>query len=670
MKTKQTRYKKVFLYLALPIFLAVFFVFVRSATARIVINEIMVGEDKFSNNEFVELYNDSKNDVILNNYKLKIKKTVTGLENYLVNDSVFKGIIKGNGYFVIAYPEYKEAINANLGYSTKSYPLANNNSVLLYDNLGTLVDLVGFGSAPLSEEKPALNPSVGQSIGRLEGKDTGDNSKDFAVQDPTPGKENVKLEEKIPDPLKIYSDKIQISELFPNPFQVKYEEYIEIYNGTANDVDLLGWKLHDASKSGEYIFLKSTMISAKKYLAIFKTDFKFALNNSGEESVTLFDPNGKEISKALYDGSKQNLSYNFDGDRWRWSKFLTPGDANVFNNEPYGTVKIDEDFFVNTYGDFSVSTGDGDGDKVSVTWDFGDRHKSYLAKTRHKYVKEGKYTGSVKLSDGSEDILKEFTIEVRQFPHPKVRIIGINANPDGADTGKESLTIKNQSNKKINLKGWSIATGWKKFTNHPIKEDVIIKKNKTEELTADVSSFTLNNTKAKIQLRYPDGKVAQEVKYKKANEISEGEIYQKVKGGWTWLQKISNDKLQIPNKIQNSIDNSQEAIDNNQNTIISLSSVISNQSSEIQNTDEGIGEEVGRRVEIKRENRLLKNNSELVKIELLKTQPRVLGAETVREVGGQYFFTPQVEQKHYLISFWEKLLASLNAGMNHVLNYF
>jgi hypothetical protein len=61
---------------------------------------------------------------------------------------------------------------------------------------------------------------------------------------------------------------------------------------------------------------------------------------------------------------------------------------------------------------------------------------------------------------------------------------------------------------------------------------------------------------------------------------------------------------------------------------------------------------------------------ELVNIELLKNQPAVLGAETVREVGGQYFFTSQVEQKHYLVSFWEKLFASLNAEMNHVLNYF
>ncbi len=663
---KKTEYLRVFSSLALPIFLAVFFVFkshVFAAGPSVVINEIMTADQNSTKNEFIELYNQGSQDVDLAGFRL-VKKTASGSESTLVSSAKFVGIIKSHGYFVIAYPDFKNSVETDLVYSSASYSIADDNTVLLYDENGEMIDKVGYGGASDFETKAAQNPEAGFSLGRLEGKDTADNSQDFAVQNPSPGKENKKLAEKISDPLKTSSNKIQITELFPNPFQAKYEEYVELYNGTGEDIDLLGWTLHDASKSGKYTFPESLILKAKKYLAVFKKDFKFALNNSGQESVTLFDPNGKEVFKVQYDGSKKDVSYNFDGNRWRWSKFLTPGTENIFNNEPYGTVKMDEDIFVNVYANFSVSIGDLDGDKISVTWDFGDGHKSYLAKTKHKYVKEGKYSVRVKLSDSSEDVVKNFTVEVGQVPHPKVRIVAINANPKGADTGEESLTIENQSKKKINLNGWSIATGWKKFVNHPIKEDVIIKKDKTAQVTSDVSSFSLNNTKARIQLRYPDGKVAQEVKYKKAEGIQDGEVYQKVKGGWVWKIVISNQELVTSNKNikvseqeavddnQKAISNEQEAKDNNQNTL----DLTTGQSGNVQDD--------------KRENKILTGEDDLVKIELLKNQPAVLGAETVREVGGQYLFTPQIEQKHYLVSFWEKLFTNLNADITFLLNSF
>jgi len=651
--------------LALPIFLAVFFVCkldVFAFSPGIIINEIQTAGVS-ANDEFIELYNPSSSSVDISKWSIQYRGgsgAVYYKKNFESNNT-----IPAHGYFLVAHggnenysgvAAYNMSWSQGLSSSGGTIFLVNNQNSLVSGADASIVDKVGYGASSDYEKVSAKNPVSKESIGRIDGKDTDDNSQDFTIQDPSPGKENKKMEEKIPEPPKTYCDKIQITELFPNPFQSQYEEYIELYNGTKEDVDLIDWTLHDASKSGKYSFPAGVVIKAEKYLAIFKKDFKFALNNSGDESVTLFDPNGKEISKALYDGSKRDVSYDFDGSRWRWSKFLTPGQENVLNNEPYGTVKIDDQAYVNVYVNFLVSVGDLDGDAVKITWDFGDGHKSYMVSTKHKYTETGKYEASVKLSDGSEDVVKNFTVEVGEVSHPKVRIVAINANPKGADTGEESLTIENKSNKKINLKGWSIATGWKKFTNHPIKEDVIIKKNKTKELTADVSSFTLNNTKAKIQLRYPDGKVAQEVKYKKTSEIGEGEIYQKVKGGWVWKIVISNQELVTSNKNtkvseQEAVDSEQGTINNRQDTIIKIQ-----ETSEEQNT--------------KRENKILTGEDDLVKIELLKNQPTVLGAETVREVGGQYFFTPQIEQKHYLVSFWERILTKLNTGMNQLLNYF
>ena len=455
----------------------------------IIINEIQAAGTS-ANDEFIELYNPSSSSVDISKWSIQYRGG-SGASYYKKNFED-KNIISAGGYFLIAHSgagnyagtePYDMSWSQSLSSTGGTIFLVNNQNSLVSGADASIVDKVGYGASSDYEKASAKNPNNVQSIGRLDGKDTDDNSQDFTIQDPSPGKENKKMEEKIPEPPKIYCDKIQITELFPNPLKVKYEEYIELYNGTTENIDLLGWALHDASKSGKYTFPVGFIIKAKEYLAVFKKDFRFALNNSGDESVTLFDPVGKEVFRAAYDGSKNDVSYNFDGKLWRWSKFLTPGEENIFNNQPYGTTKIDEDIFVNVYAIFLVSIGDLDGDKISVTWDFGDGHKSYMVSTKHKYTETGKYEASVKLSDGSEDVVKNFIVEVGEVSHPKVRIVAINANPKGADTGEESLTIENQSKKKINLNGWSIATGWKKFTNHPIKEDIIIKKNKTKDLT-------------------------------------------------------------------------------------------------------------------------------------------------------------------------------------------
>ncbi len=675
MNTKRKiKYAVVFLSLALPIFLAVFFVFNEKAWSSeggidkgdIIINELMwMGMGSSTSDEWLELKNTTAK--LINLDECQTVKVIDDKE-IIVTASLKDQTISPKDYFVISYKTRDDSkINTDTHKALSYLSLSNTTLRLILKCSGNIIDTAGDGKIPFAGENSLIKKSMERNDIFTDGAmkyswhtcSVAENIDANTTDCATPGAENSKLAEKIPESPKVYSDKIQITELFPNPFQAQYEEYIELYNGTAEKVDLAGWTLHDASKTGKYTFPVGFLIKAKEYLAIFKKDFKFALNNSGDERVTLFDPNGKEVSKALYDGSKRNLSYNFDGNRWRWSKFLTPGAENILNSEPYGTLKIDDDVYENVYANFSISTGDSDGDSVKVTWDFGDGHKSYLLKTRHKYLATGKYLASVKLTDGSEETLKEFEVEVQKIPHPKVALVAVKANPKGKDSEFETLTIKNNSKKKINLKGWSIATGTKKLANHPIKESVVIKKGKAKEITRQVSSFSLNNKKAKVELRYPDGKIASKLKYDHGKvSIAEDEVYEKTKGGWVWIEKISNDKSQIPNKSQDAIDNIQNSIDNSQDTIEDIQNTID---SEWEGERKGVGLP------------LWESNSqggELVNIELLKNQPAVLGAEMVREVGGQYFFTSQVEQKHYLVSFFENLLASLNVGMNQMLNYF
>jgi hypothetical protein len=668
------RIKKSFKYqTALLLFFAVFFIFsekLSANTSSIVINEIEVA-GLTANDEFIELYNTTLKPVDISTWSIQYKGG--GGANYYKKNFVSGSVIPARGYFLVAHggsgnysgtAAYDMSWSQALSSAGGTIFFVDNQTLLANGSDAAIIDKVGYGVTTEFEILAAIKPAANQSIERKKFQDTNNNNEDFALAaslSPTASgclenPEKCKIEEVKNDeiaPKKTYPTAINITELFPNPFASQYEEYVELYNGTTEDVDLAGWTLHDASKSGKYTFAQSVILKAQKYLAIFKKDFKFALNNSGNESVTLFDPNGTEVSKAQYDGSKRNVSYNFDGSRWRWSKFLTPGSENILNNEPSGSLKIDKDVFAGVYADFSVSVGDLDGDKVKVTWDFGDKHKSYLSKTRHKYEKEGIYAGSVKLSDGSEDVLNDFMVEVRKYPHPKIRIIAINANPKGADSEKETLTIENKSKKKINLKGWSVATGWKDFINHPIREDFIIAKNKSKEITSKFSSFTLNNAKAKIQLRYPNGKVAHEVKYKSANKtIADGEIYRKVESGWAWVET------------QKSSVTSHQSSENT-----NLSPVIEN--TEIKEVEENKIEETVVPIEIKKEKKIALLNNENIKIELLKTQPQVLGTETVREVSGQYFFTPEIsEQEHYAIVFLKNILSGLNSKLNMLLNFF
>lgn len=659
---------------------------VRAKENNIVINEIQItGGAKKTAEDFIELYNSSNLVVDISGWKLRKKASSGGSYDSI---KVFeKGlVIPAKGYFLWANINIKDALKSD---ESSSVTIAANNSVALFDSENNIIDQVGWGKnlgEPFVEKTIfPLNPEDNKSLERIIGinkqvQDTDDNSKDFVIQDtpsPTSGgckadpwseKCIIKKEELLPEVKKQYPAGIIITELFPNPFQSQYEEYVELYNGSLDSIDLKDWTLHDASKSGKYTFPASLIIETKKYLAIFKKDYKFALNNSGTESVTLFDPNGIEVAKAEYGGSKRNVSYNFDVARWRWSKFLTPGTENILNNEPFGKVKIDNDVFANAYAYFSVSTGDLDGDTVKVTWDFGDGRKSYLAKTKHKYLDAGIYSGSVKLSDGSEDVMKSFAVEAKDFPHPKIRIVAINANPSGKDTGVESIIVQNKTKKKINLNGWSIATGWKKFINHPIREDVIVKGKKEKEITSEFSSFTLNNTKAKIQLRYPDGKVAHEVRYESPNKsITEGEIYQKVKGGWEWAGGVES--------FVSSLSSGQKSIKSiEQKDLNILSSIINPPAGETGNLPLNVEikeiEEIIMPIKIEMENKFVLLNNENVKIELLKSEPHVLGTKTVQEIDGVYLFTPQIEQQHYMVIFLKSIFYVLNLKLNTVVSYF
>jgi len=336
--------------------------------------------------------------------------------------------------------------------------------------------------------------------------------------------------------------KVFISEVLPNPAgDEETSEFIEIYNPNEKTVDLKDWKLQDSSSTGQFLFSKSDKIKAREFLVIYRQKFKFALNNSGGEVVKLIAPNHEIKSEVKYQSAKENISYNFDlvKSKWRWSKFLTPGKINKFNHLP--TFKLDKPkkAYKNMYAEFKVDKlKDKDGDKIKITWDFGDGHKSYLEETKHRYKKTGRYVVRLFVKDGSEEVVREFKVRVRKYPKYKLKIVGLMPNPNGKDAGKEIILIKNLGKKKIDLKEYKIGTGRSKdkIAGHPFYDNFEIKPGEIKRLVnKNICKFNLLNQGGVVQLIYPDGKVAAEVEYRK-DKIFPDEVYRvdEKSGQWYW----------------------------------------------------------------------------------------------------------------------------------------
>ncbi len=174
---------------------------------HLVISEIQTG-GVTPEDEFVELYNPTDQAINLTGYVLK-KKTSSGTENNILSN--IQGAIKPYGYFLITPRAncgesetetcYKGNIKGDDEYTTNNF-LAKDNTVLLYDNNGKIIDKAGWGEAKDFETSAfAANPSAGQSLERKanaqstseslligddkflgNGWDTDDNSADFVLR--------------------------------------------------------------------------------------------------------------------------------------------------------------------------------------------------------------------------------------------------------------------------------------------------------------------------------------------------------------------------------------------------------------------------------------------------------------------------------------------------------
>lgn len=510
----------------------------------VVINELYCN----GSDDWIELYNQTAESINLSSEKYRIHKVKGSFSGTIAirfeedGDGIFQGgkIIPAKGHYLLVRDDANEELKSladvivtrdEFTLSCSGYALYLGTGSISSDSDGDIVDKIGYGNSAYCEENQSPEIEEKKSIKRNSASDNSENkcSKLIPENNPTPTNSRNETLKK-PEP-KEYPAGIYINEFLPNPKEDEDKnEYIELYNSSAKDIDLVGWILKDKTAAGKYAFPKGSDIKAGDFLIVYRKDFDFAINNS-DESLFLLDPNEKNVFEVSFaDSAREDFSYSFDsqGSSWRWTSKKTPGAKNDFDKVLSGKIKKDDPVYVGIYANFEVNA---DSDAGKFTWNFGDGHKSYLKKTRHKYEKAGKYAGSLKISGNGEGSEYFFTVDVEKYKAPKIRIKSISPNPKGKDSENEYIVLENKSKKKINLNGWSIATGWDNLYNHPIKKDFNIKSGKTKKLTRDICAFTLNNTKTKIELRDPSGKVVQKIKYDRTkNKIEEDEIYQE--GNW------------------------------------------------------------------------------------------------------------------------------------------
>ncbi len=558
MKNKNIK-TKISLFIFLPFLAVAIFCFGKNCLAEEVVSHLIISEIQTgggtgkSTEEFIELYNPTDLEINLSGYKLT-KKTSTGTESNLISSSKFSGILSSRKYFLIAHSDYRDTVSADLPYSGSSYSISSNNTILLYDASAVLVDKVGFGTAKDYENNPAINPAEGESIERKNFQDTGDNIKDFSSQNnPSPtnlvGKNSGKSDGPKDDTTKekkdTYTGKLKINEIFPAPKTKNAEkEFVEIVNISDETISLSGMWIED-EKNHKVTFPEKLI--APKELVYLEGTFEF--NNTSPDTAFLVPKDGTKensIDSVSYVKPKYDYAYAWNGSAWQWTSKDTKGVENQFDELLSSQIEKDKTIYVGIYANFEAKANEK---AKHFTWDFGDGHKSYLQKTRHKYEKAGAYAASLKITGDGEDNVLNFKVVVEKFGKAKVRIISLSPNPKGKDSKYEWLEVRNDTKKKVNLKGWSIATGWKNLYNHPINKKFILKAGEIKKLTRDFCAFSLGNKQAKIELRYPNGKVADKLKYdRKDDSILEDELYRKDGNDWQWTNDQNNAETEtLPN---------------------------------------------------------------------------------------------------------------------------
>lgn len=359
------------------IFLLLVFIFPIFVNAQVLINEIAwMGNESSANKEWIELWNNSGENVNLNAWNLYSKDNALNIslsgiiapkeffilertdDQTLPNiqaDLVYKGALGNNGEYLILKDNNGniiDKIDASEGWfsgdkSTKQTmqliinSLNNNNEVLEKIWITAIAtpkaknqESIINAQKNLNKEDEQINIQQKDNFFKTENKDK---NKDIAQN-------SYVIEKSVEYQNVNVNYDILISEFMPNPEGSDETEWIEIFNKGDNVANLGGFILDDKQGGlNEYIIPLGTNILPQTFLVFKRQDTKIALNNT-DDMVRLLYPSGEVLAQISYDKALENhsASLNIKDNKFYWTEDITKGKTNNEINNQKITIKSGE----------------------------------------------------------------------------------------------------------------------------------------------------------------------------------------------------------------------------------------------------------------------------------------------------------------------------------------
>ena len=332
-------------------------------------------------------------------------------------------------------------------------------------------------------------------------------------------------------------------------------EWVEIYNVSAGEIDITGWKFNDGDnhllnvppKNGG----RGAMIIPPGGYAVLADDAAVFLNNhpgfSGTVidtvmslnntvgTLTLFDKDGAAIDIASYQkesGANGNgLTLEKVGQTWRESVSDggTPGSANggslsndgsaaATSTEPVISSASKPPFLIADAGENIVAlAGDEvffDGSKSqgasNFIWNFGDGSTKEGRQASHKYSFPGNYIVTLKTSDGVQSAEDQARADI--YPNG-VSISEFYPNSSGEG---DWIELSNRAAYGVDISGWGLGVK-DSGPDFKIPENTFLGGLGFLAFAKTVSGISLPDSGA-VYLFYPNGQTAGKVEYKNASE--------------------------------------------------------------------------------------------------------------------------------------------------------
>ncbi|OGY25335.1 MAG: hypothetical protein A2Z24_00660 [Candidatus Woykebacteria bacterium RBG_16_44_10] len=276
------------------IFVAIFFISspVHAANGNVVINEIYPHPSTGSS-EWIELYNNSSNNIDLSNWKI-IDLTSSGGESVT---TITSGTIEAFRFFVFEFTTAKLNNDGDI--------------VTLKDSSNTVIDSFSYNSSETDRSFARIPDGTGSWT---------------AGQTPTKGASNgtpPSGDETVPPPA---TGNIVLTEFMPNPDGGN--EWAEVFNPQDSEIDIGGWKIDDIEgASSPFPIPAGTKIATRAYL-IFSFSGSGKLNNSGD-TIRLLNPDGQVVETYSFGETTKGVSFAKDSQgNWQVTNTPTPGTVN------------------------------------------------------------------------------------------------------------------------------------------------------------------------------------------------------------------------------------------------------------------------------------------------------------------------------------------------------